>query len=104
MSSLAVYYNRDLFQKYGVAEPQAGWTWNDLHRDGDRADPRRERHSRQGHRVRGGAPQVAVYGLGVEPPMIRVAPFVWSNGGEIVDDPQQPDPVHARHPGRRGRR
>ena len=30
VSSLAVYYNRDLFRKYGVAEPQPGWTWNDL--------------------------------------------------------------------------
>ena len=30
VSSLAVYYNRDLFQKYGVPEPKAGWTWNDL--------------------------------------------------------------------------
>ena len=28
-----------------------------------------------------------MYGLGVEPTVIRVAPFVWSNGGELVDDP-----------------
>ena len=26
------------------------------------------------------------HGLGVEPTIIRVAPFVWSNGGELVDD------------------
>ena len=30
VSSLVVYYNRDLFEQYGVPEPQAGWTWNDL--------------------------------------------------------------------------
>jgi multiple sugar transport system substrate-binding protein len=31
-----------------------------------------------------------VYGLGVEPTIIRVAPFVWSNGGEILDNQQRP--------------
>jgi multiple sugar transport system substrate-binding protein len=30
------------------------------------------------------------YGLGVEPSLIRIAPFVWSNGGEIVDDEDAP--------------
>ena len=41
----------------------------------------------QGTETEGGVSPVAVYGLGVEPAMIRLAPFVWSNGGEIVDDP-----------------
>jgi len=26
----AVYYNKDLFDKYGVAYPAAGWTWDDF--------------------------------------------------------------------------
>src|SRR5688572_11917353 len=30
VSSLAVYYNRTLFARYGVPEPKAGWTWNDM--------------------------------------------------------------------------
>src|SRR5918999_5749779 len=30
ISSLVVYYNRDLFRKARVAEPKAGWTWNDM--------------------------------------------------------------------------
>ena len=30
VSSLAVYYNKDLFEQYGVAEPPDEWTWNDL--------------------------------------------------------------------------
>ncbi len=40
----------------------------------------------------GTAPVVfpAVHGLGVEPTIIRIAPFVWSSGGEVVDDPDQP--------------
>ncbi len=36
------------------------------------------------------AQKVAVYGLGIDPQIIRVAPFVWSNGGQFVDDPQKP--------------
>jgi len=89
VSSLAVYYNRDLFENYGVAEPPERWTWYEmvaaavaLTRDAN------------GNQVVGteseGTQQVAVYGLGVEPSMIRIAPFVWSNGGELVDDPETP--------------
>jgi multiple sugar transport system substrate-binding protein len=79
ISSLVVYYNRDLFRKAGIAEPKAGWTWDDMVRkalaltkdvDGD-GNPDR-------------------YGLGVEPTLIRIAPFVWSNGGEVVDDEERP--------------
>jgi multiple sugar transport system substrate-binding protein len=89
ISSLVVYYNRDLFEQYNVPEPQPGWTWNDmvstaglLTRDasGARVPPGETE----------GTSRVAVYGLGVEPSMIRVAPFVWSNGGELVDDEDDP--------------
>lgn len=31
-----------------------------------------------------------IYGLGVEPTVIRIVPFVWSNGGELVDDDERP--------------
>jgi multiple sugar transport system substrate-binding protein len=79
ISSLVVYYNRDLFRKAGVEEPRPGWTWHDmvekaiaLTRD-DNGD---------------GNPDQ--YGLGVEPTLIRIAPFVWSNGGELVDDEDEP--------------
>ena len=30
------------------------------------------------------------YGLGVEASIIRLAPFIWSNGGQIVDDDENP--------------
>jgi multiple sugar transport system substrate-binding protein len=72
VSSLVVYFNRDLFEAAGVPVPAAGWTWDDMTttaaalRDGER------------------------YGLGVEPSIIRLAPFVWSNGGDLVDDPDRP--------------
>lgn len=72
LSSLVVYYNVDMFKAAGVPLPEAGWDWNDflsaaraLTRDGN-------------------------YGVGVTPSIARIAPFVWSNGGELVDHPDQP--------------
>jgi multiple sugar transport system substrate-binding protein len=90
VSSLVVYYNRNLFRRFGVAEPRTGWTWTEfviravnLTRDA------------QGRPVNAGDPELgavrpAIYGLGVEPTLIRLAPFVWSNGGELVDDLERP--------------
>ncbi|HZB30535.1 MAG TPA: sugar ABC transporter substrate-binding protein [Streptosporangiaceae bacterium] len=90
VSSLAVYYNRTLFNKYGVAEPKAGWTWNDLIATASALTRTADGAVVKGTESEAGAPRVAVYGLGVEPTIIRVAPFVWSNGGEILDNQQRP--------------
>ncbi|MEU7999315.1 sugar ABC transporter substrate-binding protein [Micromonospora sp. NPDC049060] len=90
VSSLAVYYNRTLFAKHGVPEPRAGWTWNDLVATATAMT----RDSRgvvvKATESEGAALRPAVHGLGVEPSIIRLAPFVWSGGGEIVDDPAKP--------------
>ena len=40
LSSLVVYYNRDLFRSAGVPEPRDGWTWDDLPPRGARPHPR----------------------------------------------------------------
>jgi len=73
ISSLVVYYNQDLFEAAGMAYPQTGWTWDDFlataqaltkDTDGDGATDQ--------------------YGLGVEPEFIRVAPFIWQNGGDLA--------------------
>ena len=78
-SSLVLYYNADLFDAAGVDPPPDDWTWDEMVAaardltvdvDGDGA--------------------IDVYGLGVEPEIIRVAPFVWSNGGDVVDDEAAP--------------
>jgi multiple sugar transport system substrate-binding protein len=90
VSSLVVYYNRDLFAKYRVSEPEDDWTWNTM--VGRAAALTRDANGRQivaGDPDAGGA-TAAVYGLGVEPSVIRIAPFVWSNGGEVVDDEAEP--------------
>ncbi len=72
VSSLVAYVNLDLFAAAGIPVPYDGWDWEDFlaaARDMTRDD---------------------VYGLGTTPDLIRIAPFVWSNGGELVDDDLSP--------------
>jgi multiple sugar transport system substrate-binding protein len=90
ISSLAVYFNRDLFRRAGIADPRAGWTWTQLV-----AIAGRLTLDANGNPVSAGDPEAGgvkpeVYGLGVEPSLIRIAPFVWSNGGQLVDDDRRP--------------
>lgn len=72
LSSLVVYYNRTLFEQARLPLPEAGWTWDDFLATAQALT------------------QGETYGLGVDPSLIRLAPFVWSNGGELVDDPEDP--------------
>jgi multiple sugar transport system substrate-binding protein len=79
ISSLVVYYNKDLFSEAGIDEPAAGWTWDDM---------REVAHSLT--KDLNGDGELDQYGVGVEPSIIRIAPFVWSNGGNVVDNEQNP--------------
>ena len=79
VSSLVVYYNRDLFREAGIAEPLPGWTWDEMVEKAIRLT-----------RDSDGDGNVDQYGLGVEPSLIRIAPFVWSNGGELLDSDDRP--------------
>jgi multiple sugar transport system substrate-binding protein len=72
LSSLVVYYNRDLFEAAGLPLPAEGWTWDDMVAAAEALT------------------DGETYGLGVRPQLIRLAPFVWSNGGELVDDEEAP--------------
>ncbi len=72
ISSLVVYFNEKLFRQAGIPRPRAGWTW-DQFADVARALTKGD-----------------VDGLGIEPSIIRLAPFIWSNGGDIVDDLEAP--------------
>jgi multiple sugar transport system substrate-binding protein len=78
-ASLVVYWNEDLFEAAGVEAPSDDWTWDEMvgaaaalttDDDGD------------------GAPDV--YGVGVDPEILRLAPLIWSAGGELVDDDDAP--------------
>ena len=72
ISSLVVYYNERLFRQAGLQRPDPDWSWQDFARTAESLT------------------EGDVHGLGIEPSLIRLAPFAWSNGGEIVDDPQNP--------------
>lgn len=79
ISSLVVYYNKDLFDAAGVAYPPDKWTWDEfvatataLTKDLD------------------GDGTIDQYGVGIEPSLYRLAPFVWQNDAPIVDDTNNP--------------
>ena len=74
-SSLVTYYNRDLFEAAGVPEPEDDWTWQDFT---DRAVALTKDTDGDG--------TTDVYGAGIEPSLIRLAPFLWSNGAELVKE------------------
>ncbi len=77
VSSLVVYYNKDLFTAAGLPFPAEDWDRDDflaaaltLTRDTN-GDGRAEQH-----------------GLGLEPSLVRAAPFIWQQNGHIAQ--QQP--------------
>jgi multiple sugar transport system substrate-binding protein len=79
VSSLVIYYNVDLFRAHQVPLPADGWTWDaflaaakalTIDEDGDG--------------------QAEIYGLTVDPTMIRYVPFVWGAGGDVVDHVDDP--------------
>lgn len=72
ISSSVAYLNLGLFERAGIPLPPADWTWADL-----------ERISRQLD-----AQGIAAFGF--EPQVRNVAPFVWTAGGDVVDDLQDP--------------
>jgi multiple sugar transport system substrate-binding protein len=72
-------HNRDLFDRAGVPRPTEDWTWDDfLH-----AASALTRDTQ-------GTGRIDQYGLGTEVSIFRLVPFVWQNGGELVDDSRAP--------------
>ncbi len=90
VSSLQVYYNKGLFAKFGVAEPKAGWTWTDMLTTAQGMTRDAGGKVIKATEPEAGATPPAVHGLGTESVMIRVAPFVWSNGGQLLDNDTKP--------------
>jgi multiple sugar transport system substrate-binding protein len=79
VSSLVVYYNADLFSANNVPLPEAGWTWDEFVAAAEALTQDTD-----------GDGQIDQFGVVVEPTLYRMAPFVWSAGGEIVDDLDNP--------------
>lgn len=79
VSSLVVYYNRALFRSAGIDYPKPGWTVNEF------------AVAALNLRVRAkDAAGKRVWGLGFDPTLIRIAPFLWTFGGDFVDDVRAP--------------
>jgi len=74
MDMLVLYYNRDLFDAYGVPYPESGWTWDDFL---DKAKALRD-------------PEAGVFGYGVTDQYLDPLPFIYQHGGRILDDMQNP--------------
>jgi multiple sugar transport system substrate-binding protein len=72
VSSLAVYYNTQLFKRAGIEPPHDGWGWDEF------------------REAAAALTSGDVDGVGIDAQIIRLAPFAWSNGGEITDDPVTP--------------
>lgn len=79
VSSLVVYYNKALFDAAGLPYPADDWTWADfvaaalaltVDKNGDGVTDQ--------------------YGVGIDPVLYRLAPFIWQAGGELVDNPANP--------------
>lgn len=83
ISSLVVYWNRRLFAEAGVAAPKAGWTWAEF------VGTARALTNGQ------------VRGVGLDPSITRMAPFIWSGGGTIVDSDEAPTRTTLHEPGAR---
>ncbi len=79
ISSLEVYYNKDLFEKANVPLPKAGWTWDDF-----------LNAAKALTKDTNGDGKIDQYGLGIAPSTIRLAPFIWAHGGELVDNVDRP--------------
>lgn len=75
MSSPVIYFNRDLFAAAGLSDPDAGWTWADFVATARTLTSDRDADG-----------EIDQYGFGITPSLVRAAPFVWMNGGELVDD------------------
>jgi multiple sugar transport system substrate-binding protein len=72
VSSLVVYANTGLFEEAGVELPYDGWSMEDF------------------EAAAAALSSESVDGVYVEPSVIRVAPFAWSAGAEVTDDPVAP--------------
>jgi len=79
-SSMVVYINTTLFDRAGVPLPIKDWTWDDL------------LSTATALKAKG------IPAIGFETLLIRLAPFVWSNGGEVVDDLDAPTMVDLSSP------
>ena len=74
VSVMVLYYNKDLFDQYGVPYPRPGWTWDDFL---DAAQAMRD-------------PVYDIYGYGDIDQYFDPLIFIYLHGGSITDSMQNP--------------
>lgn len=77
MSSAVIFYNKKLFDEAKTAYPKENWSWDEFVTSARAISHDDNRLGR-------------IYGYGTEISLFRVAPYVWSAGGEIVDSADAP--------------
>lgn len=87
LSSLVVYYNKNLFDQAGLAYPKDDWTWDDFLQSAQALTKDLDRDG-----------MIDQHGLGTEASIFRLAPFVWQNGGNIVDNADAPTHLTLEEP------
>ena len=91
ISSLVVYYNKNLFEAAGRPYPTTTWTRDDFLRIAQALTKDLD-----------GDGQIDQHGLGAEPTLFRVAPFIWQNRGSLVDRAAVPRRLGLNTPPARG--
>jgi ABC-type glycerol-3-phosphate transport system substrate-binding protein len=77
-----LYYNQDLFDRYGVAPPTADWTWEEFLQAGKALY----------------RPQDGIYGYTPDRDKNDPFSFIYQNGGHIFDDLKNPTRTTFDHP------
>ena len=72
---MVLYYNRDVFQAAGVAEPAGAWTWDEF-----RATARRLTRDTDGDGV------ADVWGFGWPREFFYLQSWLWAGGGDLLDE------------------
>ena len=79
VSTQVVFYNVKLFKQAGLAPPSPDWTWADFTRTAKALTREADADGKN-----------AIYGVAFENVLIRLLPFVWMAGGEVVDNLNKP--------------
>ncbi len=87
ISSLVVYYNKDLFDLAGLSYPSDDWTWDEFVEVAKALTLDNENDG-----------SIDQFGLGISPSLFRLAPFVWQNDAPIVDDDETPSRLTLTRP------
>jgi multiple sugar transport system substrate-binding protein len=79
LSSLVVYYNTDMFDSAGIADPSNGWTWDEFSAAAEKLTVDTD-----------GDGHTDIHGVTFDPTIHRYAAAIWGAGGEMFDDVYQP--------------